>query len=110
MPGKDGGERPRRSRAATTPEGRESRMVSLAMDVAEQRMIDGTATAQEITHFLKLGSSREVLEQERIRHENELMQVKRDAIKSQESSEAMLKNAIDAFRSYSGQEPIDYDD
>jgi hypothetical protein len=110
MPDKDGGQRPRRSRAATTPEGRENQLVSLAMDLAEKRLRAGTATAQEVTHFLKLGSSREVLEQARIEHENELLQVKRDAIKSQESSEAMLTNALEAFVRYSGNQPAGYDD
>jgi hypothetical protein len=59
-------DRPQR-RPAMTEEGRESQMVSLAMDLAETQIVDGTASAQVITHYLKLGSSREKLEQERLR-------------------------------------------
>jgi hypothetical protein len=109
MPETTGSDRPRRGRPSATPEGRESQLVSLAMDLAEKRLRAGTATAQEVTHFLKLGSSREQLEQERLRHENELMAVKRDAIKAEEGREGLFKLAIDAMRSYQGQDPIDYD-
>lgn len=94
-------------RPATTPEGRESQLVSLAFDLVEKRIREGTATSQEVTHFLKLGSSREALEQQRIRHENELLEVKSQAIKSQERMEETYKHALDAMRRYSGQDPID---
>jgi hypothetical protein len=85
-------------------------MISLAYELAERRMREGTASAQEVTHFLKLGSSRERLEQQRLTHENELLQVKREAIESQARMEDLYKNAIEAMRGYSGQEPLDYDE
>jgi hypothetical protein len=98
----------------TTPEGRENKLISLAADLAEKQFREGTASAQVITHYLKLGSSREILEQERLRHENELLKVKREAIESQSRVEELYRNAIDAMRVYSGQKPIqsdsDYDD
>lgn len=97
-------------RPATTPEGREQQMISLAHDLAEQRIRDGTASAQEITHFLKLGSSRERLEQERLTHENDLLVVKRQQIESQENVEVLYKEALNAMRTYSGQEPINTTD
>lgn len=92
---------------ATTPQGRENQMVSLASDLAEQQLREGTASAQVITHYLKLGSSREVLEQERLRHENELLKVKREAIASQQRIEELYVKAIDAMRTYSGHDPIE---
>lgn len=105
-----GGARSRRSRPATTPEGRESSLVSLAFDLVEQRLRKGTATSQETTHFLKLGSSRELLEQQRLQHENELMRVRVEAMESQKRVEELYKSALDAMRTYSGQDPIDHVD
>lgn len=87
---------------ATTPEGREQQLVSQAIDLAEQQIQSGTASSQVITHFLKLGSTREQLEQERLIHENELTKVKIAAMESQEHMEALYLAAIDAMRTYSG--------
>lgn len=99
---------------AKTPEARENQMVSLAFDLAEKQLRDGTASAQVITGFLKLGSSREFLEQERIRQENEMTQVKMEAIRAQASIEAMYKEALEAMSAYQGREPPpredDYED
>lgn len=89
-------------RPATTPEGRENQLVSLATDLAEDQLRRGTASAQVISHYLKLGSSRERLEQERLRHENELLVVKREALESQKRVEELYENAIRAMRSYAG--------
>lgn len=80
-------------------------MVSLAVDLAEQQLAAGTASAQVITHFLKLGSSRERLEQERMRHEIELMEARREALESAARVEAMYEEAMNAFRQYNGVEP-----
>jgi hypothetical protein len=87
---------------ATTPEGRENEVVSLAIDLAEQQIRDGNASSQVITHFLKLGSSREQLEQERLEHENELTRVKIEAIESQKRVEELYKEALEAMRNYAG--------
>jgi hypothetical protein len=93
---------------ATTPEGRENEVVSLAIDLAEQQIRDGNASSQVITHFLKLGSSREQLEQERLEHENELTRVKIEQIESQKRVEEMYLAALDAMRTYAGS-PTDSD-
>lgn len=98
-------EKSRQHRPATTPEGRENEVVSLAIDLAEQQIRDGTASSQVITHFLKLGSTREQLEQERLRHENELTKVKIEAIESQKRVEELYKEALDAMRAYAGNIP-----
>ena len=94
-----------RQRPATTPEGRENQVVAKAIDLAERQIIDGTASSQVITHFLKLGSTREQLEQERLRHENELTRVKIEAIESQKRVEELYKEALQAMRSYAGDVP-----
>src|SRR5438067_2436582 len=105
--GGDDSEAPRRRRPATTPEGREHQMVALAYDLVEKRMREGTATSQETTHFLKLGSPREQLERERLRHENELLRVKMEAIESQKVVEELYREALTAMRTYSGHEPAE---
>lgn len=93
-----------RPRRASTPEGREQQLIALAVDVAEQQMRDGTASAQVITHYLKLGSTRERLEQTRLEKEIHLLQIKAEDIASAARSEELYANALKAMRRYSGQE------
>lgn len=93
-------------RPATTDDGRETQMVSLAIDLAERQMQEGTASSQVITHFLKLGSTRERLEQDRLRRENELLQAKVESMASAKRVEELYAAALDAMRSYAGQ-PIE---
>ena len=95
-----------RRKPATTPEGRENEMVSAAIDLAEKQIRSGSASSQVITHFLKLGSTRERLEQQRLEHENELTRVKIEAIESQKRVEELYKEALTAMRSYSGDLPV----
>ena len=100
----------KRRKPATTPEARENEMVSYAMDLAEEQIRGGTASSQVITHYLKLGSSREALEQARIEHENELLQVKREQIEAQARVEELYLKALSAMQTYSGVEPNHSDD
>jgi hypothetical protein len=95
---------------ATTPEGRENQLVALAVDLAEKQMREGTASSQVISLYLKLGSSRERLEQERLSQENELMQAKIEAMASAARVEELYKTALDAMRSYAGHDPFEQDD
>lgn len=87
---------------ATTPEARENQLISKAVDLAEQQLSEGSASAQVITHYLKLGSSREKLEQERIANENSLLVAKREAMASAARVEELYGAAIDAMRAYAG--------
>lgn len=92
----------RKIRPALSPEAREQQMISLAVDLAEQQLLDGTASSQVITHFLKLGTAKERLELEKLQNENDLTKAKTEAIKSEESKEELYKEAINAFRVYGG--------
>ena len=94
-----------RRKPATTPEGRENELVSMAVDLAAEQIQQGTASSQVITHFLKLGSTRERLEQQRLEHENELTRVKIEAIESQKRVEELYMEALTAMRSYAGDLP-----
>lgn len=93
---------------ATTLEGRENQLISLAADLVERRFIDGTASASETIHFLKLGSTRERLEQERLQRENLLLSAKVEQIASSSRMEELYGAAINAMRTYAGQDS-DYD-
>lgn len=94
-----------------TQEARESRIISLAMDLAEQRLRDGTASSQEVTYWLRLGSRRDKLEQEMLEAKNELLLAKTEAIKAAERTEQLYAEAIKAFRIYEGEgDEEDYDD
>lgn len=92
-------------RPATTPEGRENQLISLAADLAEKQLAAGTASAQVITHFLKLGSTREALEQERLQRENLLLSAKVDQLASAKRIEELYEQALGAMRTYAGHEP-----
>lgn len=107
----------RARRPATTPEGREGQLVSLASDLAEKQLTDGSASSQVITHFLKLGSTREKLEQERLQRENLLLSAKVDQLASAKRIEELYETALNAMRQYAGRsdenifdEDDDYDE
>ncbi len=91
---------------ATTPEARENQLISSAVDLAEKQLQEGSASAQVITHYLKLGSSREKLEQERLANENSLLVAKREAMASAQRVEELYGAAIDAMRAYAGHDPL----
>lgn len=93
---------PRASRPALTPEGRENQMIALAVDVVEERMRNGTATAAEIIHFLKLGSSKEKLEQEVMELQKELLAAKTEAIRSTQDLKELYDEAMRSMTEYQG--------
>jgi hypothetical protein len=102
--------RPQGRRPATTEENRENQLVSLAIDLAEKQLSEGTASAQVITHYLKLGSTRERLEQERLARENELLNSKVEMLASAKRVEELYAEALNAMRSYAGREIDRYED
>lgn len=89
-------------RPASTPEGRENQLISLAVDLAERQLVDGTASAQVVTHFLKLASTREKLEQARLQNENLLLSAKIEQIASGKRIEELYETALKAMKTYTG--------
>lgn len=110
MVANSGSNRRRAIRPATTPENRESQLISMATDLVEKQLQDGSASAQVITHYLKLGSTRERLEQERLARENELLRAKVETLASGKRSEELYEAALNAMRKYAGQDEEFYDD
>lgn len=93
----------RKMRPALTPEARENQLIALAVDLVEQRLREGTASSQETTHFLKLGSMKNRLEMEKLEEENKLLKAKTESIQSQKRVEELYAEALNAMRNYAGQ-------
>ena len=72
----------------------------------------GTASAQELVHFLKAGSPTAKLERQILEKQRELLVAKTAAIESQKRVEELYANALSAMRSYSGdpEKDNDYED
>ena len=92
----------RKRRRARKPENRENQLIEMAYDLAEQRLLEGTASAQEIVHFLRMGATKNQLEKEKLEMETSLLKSKKEAVDSAKRSDERYQEAIDAFRSYSG--------
>lgn len=92
----------RKVRPALTPEARENQLISAAVDLAEKQLLEGTASSQVITHYLKLGSTRERLEREKLAEENKLLRAKTKAIEEAADMKELYENAIKAMQRYSG--------
>lgn len=99
-----------KTRPAMSAEARENQLIALAYDVAEERLRNGTATSQEVVHFLRLGSLKERKELEMMEKKTELMTAKTEALQSAKRIEELYANAIDAMKSYSGYSQGDDDD
>lgn len=100
----------RKVRPATTPEARENQVIAMAYDLAEKQIREGTASSQVITHFLKLGSTKERIENEILERQKELITAKTEALQSQKRVEELYASALSAMRSYQGTPKDDYDD
>lgn len=98
----------RRRPPASTPQARENEMIALAVDAAERMMQGDNPPAQIVTHYLKLGSSTEKLNQMKTEAELELMQKKVEIMDAHERIEALYSGAIEAMRSYRGEDPNDH--
>ena len=89
--------------AALTPEARENQLISLAVNLAEKQLREGTASSQVITHYLKLGSTKERMEKEMMQEQIKLLTAKTEALQAAKHSEELYAEALDAFKRYSGQ-------
>ena len=99
----------KRSRQPLTPEAKEAQMISLAVDLAEQQLRDGTASSQVITHYLKLGTRKEELEREKLIQENKLLKAKTENLEASKRIEELYADAIKAMRNYGGHGDEDED-
>ena len=93
----------RKIRPALTPEARENQMIALAVDLAEKQLLEGTASSQVITHYLKLGTMKQKIEMEILEKQKALIEAKTEKLQSAKRIEELYKNALDAMKNYSGQ-------
>lgn len=89
--------------SAMTPEARENQLISLAVNLAEKQLREGTASSQVITHYLKLGSTKERMEKEMMQEQIKLLTAKTEALQSAKHVEELYSEAIAAFKRYNGQ-------
>ena len=98
-------------RPAVDPEVREKQLISRAMDLAEQRLMDGTASSQEIVYFLKIASQKHQAEMDKLKEENKLLRAKTEHLEASKVSSAMYEEALKAMRNYAGYgDPDEYED
>lgn len=89
---------------AITPEEKDNQMISLATDLVERRLREGTASSQEIVYYLKLGSQKEKLEKQILERQRDLMEAKTASLQSAQRIEALFDEAMKMFKVYSGTE------
>ena len=107
--GKDNETKKKKLKRVLNPEAREKQLISLAMDAAEEQLLNGTASSQVITHFLKLATAKEELERKRLEADIALANAKKKDIYSNNNKEKLYREAIAAFKGYSGEE-VDEDE
>lgn len=102
----------RKSPPARNPENRENQLIDMAYDLVEKRILEETASAQEIVHFLRLGTAKAQLEKKKLETETKLLESKKEAIDSNKRSDEAYERALSAFRLYQGvgqEEDDDFD-
>jgi hypothetical protein len=100
----------RRRPPATTPEARENQLIAAAVDLAEKQLLEGTASSQVITHYLKLGSTKDKIEKDILIEQKKLIQAKTEAIKSAKRVEELYADALKAMSTYTGRGGSEEDD
>ena len=98
----DANDSSRKRRPALSPEARENQLISLAVDLAEKQLMEGTASSQVITHYLKLGSTKEKIEKEILEKQKELIEAKTQNLQSAKRVEELYANSLNAMKNYSG--------
>lgn len=93
----------RKTKSALTPEDRENQLISLAVNLAEKQLREGTASSQVITHYLKLGSTKEKIEKEILAEQKKLIEAKTESLQSSKRMEELYADAIIAMKTYSGE-------
>lgn len=106
-PRKDAETPVRKRPPATTAEAREKRLIGLAVDLVEKKLVDGTASSQEITHLLKLATVKEAFERDKLQAEVKLLEARVAGMATSENSERLYAEAIKAMTQYKGEDEMD---
>lgn len=92
----------RRRAPAVGREAREEQLISMAMDRAEKRFLEGTASDSLTIHFLRLATTKMELEKEKVRKEIAQLEAKTGAIQSMARMEEVCSDAMEALTKYGG--------
>ena len=95
-------EKTKKRQPASTPEGRETQLINLAYNLAEEQLREGTASPSIVNHFLKLSTKREALELENLASKAKLQDAKAREIDMAKENEELTRAAIEAMKNYSG--------
>lgn len=90
----------KKTKSARSPDAVENILINLAIDVAEKQLRNGTASSQVITHFLKLASSKERLEKQRLQEEVKLLRSKTENMETNKNIETLYAEALNAMSTY----------
>ena len=82
------------------PANRVQQIGNAALNLAEKQILEGTASSQVITYFLKAISEKERLENERLVEENKKLRAQTEAIEAAKKSEELFAEAMRAFKGY----------
>lgn len=97
----------KRGSRARTPQGKENYLINLAMGLVEQQLLDGTASSQVLTHFLKLATTKEKLENEKLKSDLRVAEAKIKSFQSAEEIKDLYEKALNAMNRYSGKDEVD---
>lgn len=92
----------RKKPPAKSPKARENQLINLAMKLAEQQLMDGSATSQVVVHFLKLATTKEQLENEKLKADLKVAEAKIKHMESQSMANELFEKALKAFSTYAG--------
>lgn len=87
---------------ARTPEARENQLISMAIDLVEKQLLDGSASSQILTHFLRLATAKEKLQNEKLKSDLRVAEAKIKAIENQDEIKVLYEQALDAMKRYGG--------
>lgn len=96
------GNKTQKRKPASSPEARETQLINLAYNLAEDQLREGTASPSIVSHFLKLSTQRETLELDNLRSKAKLQEAKANEIEKAKENEELTKAAIEAMKNYSG--------
>lgn len=95
---------------AKTPEARENQIIAAAWDLAEERILDGTASNALLVQCLRMGSTKERIEKELMSERIRNTKIKTEAIESEKRMDEIYAKALNAMRIYSGRSPYEDED
>lgn len=94
-------------RPGLTPEAEENQCIAMAYTLVKQRLADGSASSQETTHFLKMGSIKARLENEHLMEENKLLRARTEQIEHEPDKSELYAEVLKAMKLYQGRSDDD---